>query len=107
MRRRAPSTAPAAQAHWLTVSDKARRVLQCVALPADADPQRALEEEAARWVHAGWQMDGDMTYGFCFIQHGAERRLIKLCRIDPAAQAHAGHAFLAGAGSGVGPQEHE
>jgi hypothetical protein len=36
-------------------------------------------------VDTGWQIDGDMIYGFCFIQHGAERRLIKLCRADPAA----------------------
>jgi hypothetical protein len=53
-------------------------------------------------VDTGWQIDGDMIYGFCFIQHGAERRLIKLCRADPAAPSSAGHAFLAGAGSSGG-----
>jgi hypothetical protein len=99
MSRRRLSAAPPDQAHWLTVSDNTRRVLHCQPLPAGTDPLQALREEAARWQSAGWQIDGDMTYGFCFIRHGAERRLIKLCRADPGAPANAGHAFLAGAGS--------
>jgi hypothetical protein len=93
---------PADQPHWLTVSDNTRRVLHCLALPPGADPLQALRAEAARWVSAGWQIDGDMSYGFCFIRNGAERRLIKLCRADPGAPASAGHAFLAGAGSAAG-----
>jgi len=80
-------------------------VLQCQLLPPGTDAQQALCKEAARWASAGWQIDGDMTYGFCFIQHGAERRLIKLCRTDPAAPASAGHAFLAGAGSFAEPTD--
>jgi hypothetical protein len=102
MRRRRPATPLPDQAHWLTVSDSTRRLLQCQRLPAGTDLQQALREEAARWAGTGWQIDGDMNYGFCFIQLGAERRLIKLCRADPAAPASAGHAFLAGAGSTTG-----
>ena len=97
-RRRPPAKLPD-QVHWLTVSDRTRCLLQCRRLPDGADPQQALREEAARWAGTGWQIDGDMNYGFCFIHLGAERRLIKLCRTDPAAPASAGHAFLAGAGS--------
>lgn len=99
MPRRRPAIPPRDQAHWLTVSDNSRRLLQCQQLPAGTDSQQALREEAARWTDRGWQIDGDMNYGFCFIQLGAERRLIKLCRADPAAPSTAGHAFLAGTGS--------
>jgi hypothetical protein len=106
MPRRRPSAIPSDQAHWLTVSDNTRQLFKCLSLPAGTDTQQALREEAARWVGAGWQIDGDMSYGFCFIQHGAERRLIKLCRADPTAPAQAGHAFLAGNGSRTsGPDE--
>jgi hypothetical protein len=105
MRRRQLATPLPDQAHWLTVSDSTRRLLQCQRLPAGTDLQQALREEAARWAGTGWQIDGDMNYEFCFIQLGAERRLIKLCRADPAAPASAGHAFLAGAGSASGRPE--
>ena len=104
MPRRRPAAKLPDQVHWLTVSDNSRGILHCQQLPAGTDPQQALHEEAARWAGTGWQVDGDMNYGFCFIQLGAERRLIKLCRADPAVPSSAGHAFLAGAGSsGAGP----
>jgi hypothetical protein len=104
MPRRRPAAKLPDQVHWLTVSDNSRGLLQCERLPAGAKPQQALHEEAARWASKGWQVDGDMNYGFCFIQLGAERRLIKLCRADPTTPSSAGHAFLAGAGSaGAGP----
>jgi hypothetical protein len=99
-RRRTALNAPD-QVHWLTVSDNTRTLIQCSLLPAGSDVKQALRDELARWVELGWQMEGDLSYGFCFIRCGAARRLIKLSRKDPRLPPSGGHAFLAGAGSGT------
>lgn len=101
MPRRRHTLIPSDQAHWLTVTDNIRRLIHCQLLPAGSDARAALQEELARWIELGWQMEGDLDYGFCFVRCGAERRLIKLNRFDPRLPASGGHAFLAGAGCGT------
>jgi hypothetical protein len=101
MPRRRSALIPSDQAHWLTISDNKRRLIRCQLLPAGTDAKQALQEELARWADLGWQMEGDLRYGFCFVRCGAERRLIKLSRTDPRLPPPGGHAFLAGAGSGT------
>lgn len=87
--------------HWLTVADNTRKLIHCQWLPAGSDARQALKAELARWTDKGWEMEGDLSYGFCFVRFGAERRLIKLSRTDPRLPPAGGHAFLAGAGSGT------
>lgn len=105
MPRRRSALIPRDQVHWLTVSDHTRQLLHCRLLPAGSDAKLALQEELTRWAGLGWQMEGDLSYGFCFVRCGAERRLIKLSRTDPRLPPSAGHAFLAGAGSGTRERE--
>ena len=101
MPRRRSALLPRDQVHWLTVSDNRRRLIECRLLPAGSDAQQALQDELTRWAGLGWQVEGDLNYGFCFVRCGAERRLIKLSRTDPRLPPSGGHAFLAGAGSGT------
>ena len=95
-RRRCDPLADKVRPHWLIVADLERNMISCDALPAGTNLRRAMRSALDRLATEGWQAESDGAYGFTFIAHGQERRLVNLTPADPTSNRGAGYAFLAG-----------